>query len=139
MAATLSIDAFALKWVGKSVDWDGHYGYQCTDLMREWIENIKGKQLPGLSDGAKHGYKRADPKYWTKIPYTGKNKPRGGDILFYDNSDLGHVAIALRKDQTWPIHRVIDQNYGSPKVMKHEHKARVLNLIGWIRLLQKVN
>lgn len=136
-----SIDAFANYWEGKSIDWDGQFGYQCTDLMREWIDNIKGKQLPGLSDGAKNGFKRADPKYWTKIKYIGKNKPKGGDILFYDatpTNKFGHTGVALRKDQTWPVHRVIDQNFGSKKVLKHEHNARQLNLIGWIRLLKKV-
>lgn len=134
--AALSIDAFALKWVGKSIDWDGAYGYQCTDLMRLWIDNIGGKQLPGLSNGAKHGYALADPKHWLKVKYTGKNKPRGGDIVFFDakpTNQFGHVAIALRKDQTWPKHRTIDQNWGSSKVRKVEHDARKDRVIGWIR------
>lgn len=136
--AQLSIDGFAIKYLGKSLDWDGEYGYQCVDLMRYWIDNIKGKQLPGLVGGAKNGFKLADPKYWTKIKYTGKNKPRGGDIVFFDNSPLGHVAIALRKDQKWPIHRTIDQNWGSNKVKKVEHNARRDNVIGWIRKLKSV-
>ncbi|WP_252722587.1 hypothetical protein [Treponema phagedenis] len=36
----MSLDEFVKKYLGKKVDYDGHYGAQCVDLFRQYCKDV---------------------------------------------------------------------------------------------------
>lgn len=90
-----SIDAFARKYNGARLDWDGGYGAQCVDLAKAYNETVVGG--PTI---------RGNGKDWVNNPvasgaYTrisAGSKARKGDIFAYGSSwggGYGHVGIVI--------------------------------------------
>lgn len=98
------LDDFVKKYEGKKVDFDGVFGAQCVDLVRQyWKEGLGIPEHTGpcsTTGGAKDlflDYEKMpnEKKYFIRLP---KKNPIAGDVLIWDSSisnPYGHVAICL--------------------------------------------
>ena len=130
---------FFNKYNGKYIDFDGHWGCQCVDLMRQyWFEALKisGYTIPPVTY-AKEIFTRfpnIGTKNFRKVFNGPINAPKMGDIVIWGyyptvTGWAGHVAICNTADSMNLI--TFDQNYGTPKTcrfVKHSYKG----VLGWL-------
>lgn len=92
----MNLTAFIKTYLGKKVDYDKKYGFQCTDLYRQYLKDVLSvPQTPAVT-GAKdifdnHGVLKATPDS-ALADYS------RGDILIWDKTKTnayGHVAILV--------------------------------------------
>nr|DAI60345.1 MAG TPA: Endolysin [Caudoviricetes sp.] len=110
---------------GKSLDYDGLYGYQCVDLVKvylDWCFGIK----PGAWGNAKDYWNilnRANVSdYFYQVPNTRDLVVERGDIVVWgemSGNPYGHVAIGLSGDINH--FTSLDQNWGSNYVREIYH------------------
>lgn len=133
----MQFNEFLAKYNGKYVDWDGVYGPQCVDLMRQYILEVLALPNDSVKPvvGAKDVYNKfdniVDNNFFEKIPNTLVAIPEEGDIVLWGNSTYGHVAICI-EGAGQNTFRSFDQNYptGSPcHVQEHNYTS----VLGWIR------
>ena len=100
-AATVNkTQAQAVTWLKsktKGVDYDGAYGIQCVDLIREYTTWL-GKDLGAVTVGYAYGYatQTIPTAYYTR--YGNSTKPKPGDIFVfgantYGSGSTGHVGV----------------------------------------------
>jgi hypothetical protein len=126
---------------GHYVDYDHAYGYQCVDLMRQYIKDVLGLDpyavLPA-APGAKQIFQRYNTSYpFKKIYNTREAIPKNGDIMFWGwywgvTGINGHVAICVGDgagqwnfvsfDQNWPTGTACHRQL-------HSYKG----VMGWLR------
>lgn len=120
------------------VDFDGYYQGQCTDLFRQYIQEVLDHPQPKGVSGAADFWTNfdSDPNlhnFFTKIPNTPTGIPNTGDVIIWNKKaggGFGHVAIFVRGnttnfvsfDQNWPTLSVCTQT-------EHDYK----NVYGWLR------
>jgi hypothetical protein len=135
----MSHDQFTKKYLGRYVDYDGAFGAQCVDLMRQYCKEVLGVDGGTLPRAgyAKDIFKKYDGKgKFEKIFNSPSNVPQKGDIIFWDTRPpvtgiAGHVAIVERADVMNLIS--FDQNYPRPltcRFVKHDFRG----VMGWCRL-----
>jgi len=121
---------FKKKYNGKGIDFDGHYGPQCTDLYRQYCKEVLGiPQSPGVK-GAKNIWDTYLRDYFTRITNTPNGVPDQGDIVIWGNGEYGHVGIF--DNGTTSSFESFDQNYpvGSKcHIQGHYYK----NVLGWLK------
>lgn len=129
----MRLEEFLLKWSGKGIDFDGHYGYQCMDLYRQFVKEVLGfPQSPGVS-GAKDVWETYLKTYYKRFSNTPDGVPQKGDIVIWNKNvggGFGHIAIFLYGDvnnflsfdQNWPVGSLCH-------VQSHNYK----DVSGWIR------
>ena len=101
---------FAQKRLGKRVDYDKQYDYQCTDLAKQYMNEVLGiKQIWPLWN-AKNMPNNSFFSSWEKIK--GMNNIMQGDIIIRSQWPYGHVAI-VDHVLNWKVY-VLEQN-GSGK------------------------
>ena len=102
---------FKNKRVGNKVDYDHCYGYQCVDLIKQYMEECLGMGKIGSLGNAKAIPNSAYFKKRDKFKITTTNL-RQGDIVVKTDGTYGHVAIVDRVagGKVW----VLEQN-GSGK------------------------
>jgi len=94
----MTYPSFKAEWLGRRVDYDHVYAYQCVDLILEYI-----KECYGISSGV---WGNAID-YWThpsapllkKFDKVATKSPRQGDIVVFNGlsgNPYGHIAIADR-------------------------------------------
>ncbi len=136
----MKFQEFVDKNNGKYIDYDGNYGCQCVDLMRQYLVDvvgISGYSLKGVSY-AKQLFTNMDnlgDENFIKIKNTPTNYPQKGDIVIWGwypgvTGYAGHVAIVsdaspkafISFDQNWPSN--------SPcRYVNHSYKG----VRGWLR------
>ena len=132
-------DSFTAKYNGKFVDYDGYYGNQCVDLMRQYIKECLGinpSTIPAVGYAAQiYQNFNSNNKWFTRIANTPTNIPKKGDIVIWKyypfvTGMAGHVAIFDNGNMFSLI--TFDQNWGNPKCcrfVKHSYKG----VLGWLR------
>ena len=119
----MGVDEFFTKYTGKPVDYDGKYGYQCVDLMRQYVKEVLGLDgyiIPPVTYAKQIFYNMPNGgnKHFIKIFNKPTNAPKKGDIVIFKNSWLppwlygwaGHVEICseaavmtmVNFSQNWP-------------------------------------
>ena len=82
---------FAQKRRGKRVDYDGSYGFQCTDLAKQYIsEGLEFGKIGALGN-AKDMPNNPFFSSWEKIK--GMNNIMQGDIIIRSKGKYWHVAV----------------------------------------------
>ena len=88
----MTLKRFVVTYLGKKVDFDGAFGYQCVDLFRQYCKDVLGiKQTPSV-DGAKDIINNPGDLKVSKGAYA------PGDVLVYDgtkSNPYGHVCILV--------------------------------------------
>ncbi len=113
----MTFDEFVKKYNGKSIDYDGAYGVQCTDLIKLYVEKVFGVSAGSASWGnAKYYYTNTPAKLkniTTKIANTASFVPKKGDIMVWNGNvggGAGHVAICTGEGTTSYFYSY-DQNW----------------------------
>jgi len=120
---------FVAKYQGRFVDYDKKYGFQCVDLIRQYVKEVHGldayKAIPAGATAKVIFQNFKSNAYFTKVLNSKNNIPKKGDILFWGTYPTvtgwaGHTAIFDSGD----LYTVIsfDQNYPTGsycKLVKH--------------------
>lgn len=100
MATNTAQETWFANVIGKSVDVDGAYGYQCKDVVDSYCQAIWGNWTDTIRpNNAKDCFNGCNPDYFDRIPqdWNDPNQiPIRGDIIVYDASKLvpeGHIAV----------------------------------------------
>lgn len=133
----LTLDQFINKNLNKFVNYDNAWGFQCVDLMREYIieclclSPYKAIPATNYAKNIFYNYKGND---FVKIKNTPKGIPKKGDIIFWGTYPFvtgiaGHVGIVVSADINNII--VFNQNYptNSPCGLR---KFNYRGVIGWL-------
>lgn len=134
----MTYNDFIWKWNGRYVDYDGSYGAQCVDLIRQYCKDVLGVNaytaIPQRGNAKDIFRNFKDNKYLKKVLNTPTGLPKKGDIIFWTTFPFlygipGHVAIYDSGDLMNILS--FDQNYGTPKTcrfVKHSYKG----CLGWL-------
>ena len=82
---------FAQKRLGKRVDYDGSYGFQCADLAKQYISEALEFGKIGALWNAKDMPK--SPFFANREKIKGTKNLMQGDIIIRSQGQYGHVAI----------------------------------------------
>jgi hypothetical protein len=102
----LKLKDFIEKYTGKPVDFDGMYGCQCVDLVRQYFQDVWGcprNRQPEGVDGAIEFFSKADRRPLQSalcgtVGYNGSYKPEPGDVLVFKPSEknkYGHIGVCI--------------------------------------------
>lgn len=135
----MTLESFVSKYNGKYVDYDGKWGCQCVDLLRQYLKERLGLDpycLPTVAY-AKEIYTKFNPnnKYFVKVANNPTNVPDKGDIVIWGPHPFvtgwaGHVAIFTNGDVNSLI--TFDQNWGNPsycRLVRHSYRG----VLGWLK------
>ena len=139
---------FKNKWLGKGIDYDGAYGFQCFDVINQYILEITGQKPYIRLDWADEIFKRPNDIIPAGVPYTKitnnetpNNFPIQGDIIVWDkakwNGFGGHTGVvdsANANDGTVLQQNGLSQLQPCQLVNWNFFNATPL---GWIRLQQQ--
>ena len=136
---------FIWKWNMKYVDYDKKFGFQCTDLMRQYCKDVFGvdgyKAIPSTGAAKNIFYNFKNNQYFKKVLNSPSNIPKKGDIIFWKFYPIitgwnGHVAIFDHGDlytiiafgQNYPTGQPCKFiKYGSSKLF-HGYRG----VLGWL-------
>ena len=132
----MTYNEFLDKYNGRYVDFDGAWGPQCVDLVRQYILEVLNFPSSSIKPvvGAKDMYLKystlVDSSLYARIENTPTAIPLSGDIILWGNGEFGHVATFIEGDVA--SFRSFDQNFpvGSPC---HVQSHTYTNVLGWLR------
>ena len=82
---------FAKKRLGKRVDYDKQYDYQCTDLAKQYIsEGLEFGKIGALGNAKDMPN---NPFFSSREKIKGTKNLMQGDIIISSHGPYGHVAI----------------------------------------------
>lgn len=131
----MTYNEFKNKYIGKGIDFDGWYGYQCMDLAHQYAVDVVGFDFDP-APAAKDVWKQ-NPMGYEKIPNTPTGVPQQGDIIVWGDEvgPYGHIAVFdngdVNKfqslDQNWPVGSLTH-------IQDHNYKG----VLGWFRPYDKI-
>lgn len=130
--AFLTLEEFVLTYSGKGIDYDGHYGYQCVDLYRQYVADALGfpQNIPVI--GAADLWTSYQPAHYERIANTPEGVPMPGDIIVWGREfgPFGHVGVFLFGN----VKRFVsfEQNFPAGSVA-HLQIHNYLGVLGWLR------
>ena len=84
---------FKNKWLGKRIDYDKAYGYQCVDLIKQYLDEVLGFGRVGALGNAKNVPSTLTKKGFSKLWVTSIIQ---WDIIVRTRWTYGHIAIVDR-------------------------------------------
>lgn len=110
----MTFDDYKKKWVGKRIDYDGAYGFQCVDQARHFTEQVHGVKIKAFGGSARNGRQTWEPFLWlpyVRVRYDWMEIPPRWAIIFFKptkQNPYGHVAVTWKcsNKELW----VIEQN-----------------------------
>lgn len=87
---------FRNKWIGKRVDYDRVYGYQCVDLVKQYMAECYGLKPASWGNAIDYWYS-TNPAVLTKFERVSTTVTRAGDIVIFrgiNGNPYGHIGIA---------------------------------------------
>lgn len=128
----ISLTQFIKKYLGTKIDYDGHCGPQCVDLVRLYYDEVlEVPQFPSLGE---NGGAKDIINYPGKLKVTKENilaDYSRGDVLIWDatkTNSYGHVAILVSVYNT-KYFIVLEQNGFKKDGVKLVFRSRE-NLLG---------
>lgn len=134
----MTLDQFIAKYNGKYIDFDGHYGPQCVDLMRQYVKEVYGLNpyvIPAAGSAKQIYLNFKNNEFFHKVPNTITGVPNKGDIVFWGwypfvTGWAGHVSIFSAGDAKKFIS--FDQNYPTGSFCRYyNHDYR--GVMGWLQ------
>ena len=144
---TADVKAFANAYEGDYIDFDGVYGAQCVDLLKEWLEYEYGVTV-GAMGNAEAWWNRYSSNSVLKSLFTQVSKtatPQPGWIAVYQggyaDATAGHIALVTGANYTATtsvygsnlyMNRVFQQN--APKLGQASNSSYfpVASLLGYL-------
>ena len=107
----MTYQQFKNKWLGKRVDIDKVYGFQCADLVKQYMFECFG--IPNGSYGNAIDYWRnTNPKVLAKFDKLSTKETRTGDIVVMsgiNGNPYGHIGVA-DSSAGWIYAGILEQN-----------------------------
>lgn len=125
------LQEFVDKYKGKGVDFDGHYGFQCVDLYRKYVEEVLGiPQTPSVA-GAKDIWDKCPG--FEKVTNTPDGFPKPGDVMIWGATygPYGHVAIVVSADVN--SFTCFSQNDPTGALSGIKKYSSYKGVVGWLR------
>ncbi len=127
---------FVSKYKNKSIDFDGHYSFQCMDLFNQYLVDVLGisnpiQMFPVASAYQIWDYAKDNEKF-ERVVNDPNAVPQEGDIIVWGKGvgPHGHVAIYINGDVM--KFTSFDQNWNSiKKCVEITHNYD--DVIGWLR------
>ena len=124
----MTFDEFVKKYNGKSIDYDGAYGVQCVDLIKQYADSVFGVKGGSWGNGEDYWNNTASAlkKITTKIKNTASFVPQKGDIMVWNGNvggGAGHVAICTGEGTTSYFYSY-DQNWNGKAMHKVKHDPK---------------
>lgn len=88
----MTLKRFIVNNIGKKVDFDNKFGFQCVDLYRQYCKDVLGIPQTPAVEGAKDIWENHGSLKQSKDSFA------VGDILIYDatpSNKYGHVCILV--------------------------------------------
>lgn len=124
----INLQDFVNRWQGKHIDYDGSFGAQCTDIVKQWEHENK---WPVVRGNAIDVPRNAPSGNYTWVKNGLRNKPDPGDIVIFNMAyPYGHIGICTSADLV--TLRVFEQNNplgGSCRIGTY---PLYRNVIGWL-------
>lgn len=124
---------FFTKWNGKSIDFDGYYGYQCMDLYQQYNKDVVGAPSVPAAYARLVWESNLYPKdFYTKIVNTPDAIPQKGDVIIWSNAINGaggHIAVCYSADLY--NFTSFDQNWNGSYCHFQPHNYNYVE--GWLR------
>ena len=120
----MNLDEFRFKWNGNPVDFDKTLGYQCMDLVNQYVSEVYG--LSGFGCNAVDLIKNPKPESFDYFANTLAYVPLKGSIAVWNGSvgnGFGHTSIVLSGALT--NFTSFDQNWNgvrAPQVVSHNYR-----------------
>jgi len=92
----MSYISFKNKYLGKKVDYDGVYGFQCVDLVKQYLAEEYGLKPGAWGDAIDYWY-NTNPAVLKEFDRLSTNQARQGDIVILkgiNGNPYGHIGIA---------------------------------------------
>ena len=92
----MSYTSFRNKYLGKRVDYDGVYGFQCVDLIKQYLSDVKGIKAGPWGNAIDYWY-NTNPAVLKEFDRLSTNQARQGDIVILkgiNGNPYGHIGIA---------------------------------------------
>lgn len=124
---------FKDKWLGKGIDYDKSYGFQCVDVYRMYCKEVLDIPQSSPVRGAKDIWNTYLTKHFTKIPNTPEGVPNQGDVVIWGHGEYGHVGIVDEANKQYLT--CFEQNWveingtGVTELRRHTYA----NVTGWLR------
>lgn len=130
--------------VGRGMNLDGVFGFQCVDVINDYGNFLFGNWQQTVGRGnAKDKYANMPDTYWQKIPNNPKDAnliPQRGDVIVWPamtkiNNPAGHIAVVVSANQKGVT--VIEQDGFYPNrpafQTTHPYLLQGVLPIGWLR------
>lgn len=132
----MNLQDFIKKHNWRAIDYDGVWGAQCVDLVRQYIKEVLNTvQPPAVGDkGAAHLWDNYLPQHYDRFVNTLWAIPQPGDIVIWNrNAGGGHGHVAIIESANLMSFRAFSQNdpMGSYSHLKTYYYK---NVIGWLRV-----
>ena len=85
---------FKETWLGKRIDYDGGYGFQCVDLAKLYLERLGFWKIKPLGNAKQ--VPQADLFNTGREKIVGTDDLMQGDIIIKTQGKYGHIAIVDR-------------------------------------------
>lgn len=129
---------FVTKYNGKALDYDGAYGAQCVDLVKQYLDDCFGLK-PGAWGNACAYWNSTNPQIlakFDKVANGSTNIPKQGDIVVYQCSTpgsggAGHIELFDRKNGAGSF-IAFSQNWGGAYCHMVTHSDNYKYVIGWL-------
>lgn len=103
-------ESFKAEWLGRRIDWDHVFNYQCVDLILEYIYEKFG--LSHTRGNAIDYWTNPSPDILTKFHKVASSDPQIGDIvvmLGLPGNPYGHIGIATGNKTATTV-EILEQN-----------------------------
>ncbi|MCK9461452.1 MAG: CHAP domain-containing protein [Proteobacteria bacterium] len=135
----MTAEQFIKKYTGVKIDYDGIYGFQCVDVIKQYFVDVLN--LPAYTNNAKDYWNNYPSSYLTRIPNTPSFIPIKGDIMVWGTGvgTYGHIAIVVEANVNTFIS--LDQNWSPSngttgcKLITHNYSS----VLGVLRPIRDVN
>lgn len=127
MVKAVQVAAYVNSLVGKGVDMDGAYGYQCMDLTIHIMKKYFGWWPTG---NAIHLKSQAIPAGFKRMAISHASQIRQGDVLIWAHgayAAYGHTAIATENGRANNRFVSVDQNWVNSNLSRGSVAAPVLH------------
>jgi hypothetical protein len=133
----MTLDNFIIKYNGRFIDFDGKYGCQCTDLIRQYLLEVLKLDpfaIPAVTYAKQMYTNYWNNKYFKRVTNTPTGVPKKGDIVIWGwrwpvTGIAGHVAIFSGGNTSRFIS--FDQNYPTRQPCKFVNHSYT-GVLGWL-------
>jgi len=130
----MTLDDFIKKYDGKFLEVAGSPGAedQCVDCANGYIRDVLGLPIIEWTNAKNFPIHTGDN--YDYIKNTPNGVPQKGDLIIWDGTQWGHIAIFISGDVNW--FTSFDQNWPVGSVC-HKVDHDYTNVIGWMRPKEK--